>query len=94
MIGAQNNNKSTEYGAQNNTNATQYGARIDNSENVKGMQTDTRNSTRSEEYTLIKEGLNGNKTYSDLIKEHIDVWSLWEFYAFIFSEINSQLLLV
>ena len=84
---------STEYA--NNTQLTDVtGTRQDGTSNTKGQQIDELNRTYTEDYTLHRVGNIGVQTVSDMLSKHIKVWSIWEFYEYIFKEISKDLLLL
>ena len=70
------------------------GQQIDSSSNTKGSQTDDLDRTYTEDYTLHRVGNIGVQTVSDMLAKHIKVWSMWEFYEYIFKEISKDLLLL
>ena len=79
----------------NNTKLTDVtGTRQDGTINTKGQQIDDLNRTYTEDYTLHRYGNIGVQTVSDMLSKHIKVWSIWEFYEYIFKEISKDLLLL
>ena len=70
------------------------GQQIDSSSNTKGTQKDDLDRTYTEDYTLHRVGNIGVQTVSDMLAKHIKVWSMWEFYEYIFKEISKDLLLL
>ena len=70
------------------------GQQIDSSSNTKGSQKDDLDRTYTEDYTLHRVGNIGVQTVSDMLAKHIKVWSMWEFYEYIFKEISKDLLLL
>lgn len=94
IIGAQNNTGTNTIGSQSNSRSTQYGSHTDTKDFIKGSQTDTHTGSGTEEYTLTKKGNIGVKTATEIMAEHTEFWSMWEFYSYIFKEICSELLLI
>ena len=78
---------------QDSTSFTE-GQQLDSSSNTKGQQIDDLNRTMTEDYTLHKVGNIGVQTVTDMLQKHIKLWSVWEFYEFIFKEISKELLLL
>ena len=70
------------------------GQQIDSSSNTKGQQKDDLDRTYTEDYTLHRVGNIGVQTVSDMLQKHIKLWSIWEFYEYIFKEISKDLLLL
>lgn len=70
------------------------GQQQDSSSNTKGSQIDDLNRTITEDYELHRVGNIGVQTVSDMLQKHINVWSMWEFYEYIFKEISKELLLL
>ena len=73
---------------------TVSGQRQDSTSDTKGEQIDDLNRTMTEDYTLHKVGNIGVQTVTDMLQKHIKLWSVWEFYEFIFKEISKELLLL
>lgn len=94
VVGAQSNSTNSTIGSQSNTKTTQQGAQSNSRQFTKGAQTDTSTGSGTEEYTLTRKGNIGVKTATEVMNEHKDFWSIWEFYTFIFKEICAELLLV
>ena len=70
------------------------GQQLDSSSSTKGQQKDDLDRTYTEDYTLHRVGNIGVQTVSDMLGKHIKLWSLWEFYEYIFKEICKDLLLI
>lgn len=83
----QGNKDITTLAQQTNTDTFDKGEQITTEALQKGSQTDT------EDYTLTKSGNLGYTSNAEHIKEHIGVWTEFEFYAHIFSDICVELLL-
>ena len=84
----------TVNGQRQDSNSFTEGQQLDSSSNTKGQQIDDLNRTMTEDYTLHKVGNIGVQTVTDMLKKHIDLWSVWEFYEYIFKEICKDLLLI
>lgn len=78
---------------QDSTSSTE-GQQLDSSSSTKGQQIDDLNRTMTEDYTMRRVGNIGVQTVSDMLQKHIKVWSLWEFYEYIFKEISKDLLMI
>lgn len=83
-----------ETGARTDTSETNIGEQNNLINFGKGSQTDTHSGTGTEDYTLTRVGNIGVKTVTEVIREHSDYWSVYEFYTMIFKEICSELLLI
>lgn len=70
------------------------GQQLDSSSSTKGQQIDDLDRTYTEDYTLHRVGNIGVQTVTDMLKKHIGLWSVWEFYEYIFKEICKDLLLI
>ena len=70
------------------------GEQNDNTSYTKGEQIDTNIHNKTTESTTTKKGKVSGASAESLIQEHIDLWSLYEFYDYIFMDIASELLLV
>lgn len=70
------------------------GQQLDSSSSTKGQQKDDLDRTYTEDYTLHRVGNIGVQTVSDMLGKHIKLWSVWEFYEYIFKEICKDLLLI
>lgn len=70
------------------------GQQLDSSSLTKGSQIDDLNRTYSEDYTLHRVGNIGVQTVTDMLQKHVKMWSIWEFYEYIFKEICKDLLLI
>ena len=70
------------------------GQQIDSTSNTKGSQTDDLDRTYNEDYTLHRYGNIGVQTVTDMLQKHVKMWSMWEFYEYIFKEICKDLLLI
>ena len=92
-------------GSQTDTSENVKGSQTDTTENVKGSQTDTTENvygqhkddldrTYAEDYTLHRYGNIGVMTVTDMLDRHIKLWSMWDFYEYIFKEICKELLML
>lgn len=70
------------------------GQQLDSSSSTKGQQKDDLDRTYTEDYTLHRVGNIGVQTVTDMLNKHLKLWSLWEFYEYIFKEICKDLLLI
>lgn len=110
VLGAQSNTETSKIAGFNSTDfsnadtvTNSIGSRTDNnsigeqknvSSSVKGEQNDTDNTDGTEEYELTRVGNIGVKTATEIMREHKNFWSMWDFYKYIFSDICAELLLV
>lgn len=62
------------------------------SQRTEGAREDTTDDDGTKEYTLHKSGNMGVQTVDDMLDKHIKVWSMFDFYGFIFAEIARDLL--
>ena len=83
-----------ETGERTDTSESNIGEQNNHINYGKGSQTDTHSNNGSENYTLARVGNIGVKTVTQVIKEHGEYWSMYEFYTMIFKEICSELLLI
>lgn len=81
--GARSGNTSANYGKTHGTVSDTYGAHTD---------TDTDSGTETTEYN--RRGNIGVTTVSEMLRQHKDFWTNWEFYEYIFKSIAKDLLLV
>ena len=70
------------------------GSQTDTTGYNKGEQINTNDKSRTTEATLIRKGKVSGASAESLIKEHLELWDMYEFYDYIFSDICSELLLV
>lgn len=75
-------------------NSVTYGTHRDDSgsNRTEGAREDTTDDDGTKEYTLHKSGNMGVQTVDDMLDKHIKVWSMFDFYGFIFGEIARDLL--
>lgn len=85
-------NSNRENTKTSSTSAT--GTRNDIEAFTKGEQTNTTNHNMEDGHTMRRHGNIGVMTQSDVMKRHTDYWKLYNFYVFIFNEINDQFLMV
>ena len=81
--GARSGNTSANYGKTHSTVSDTYGAHTD---------TDTDSGTERTEYK--RHGNIGVTTVSEMLRQHKEFWTTWEFYEYIFKAIAKDLLLV
>lgn len=93
-LGAREDSIEFTEGSQTDTNQFTKGSQNDKTTNTKGSQIDDLNRTMTEDYELHRVGNIGVQTVSDMLQKHIKVWSVWEFYEYIFKEISKELLLL
>lgn len=90
-----NADKTTDtLGAQTNSDNFTKGSQSNSSSLTKGSQTNTDDITVDEDYTFTRKGKDGDKPASEYIKDHIDLWTMFEFYSYVFNDICAELLLV
>lgn len=91
-------NKVSPYDTEELYNAGQIvdnvGQKLDSASNSKGEQINSHNVSGTEDYTLTRKGNIGVKTATEIMKEHKEFWSVYDFYVFIFKEISKEMLLV
>lgn len=84
---------SNDLASKNSTkNAT--GTRNDVEEFTKGEMDNTYASNEGNQHTMTKKGNIGVRTQTEVMEKHSDYWKKYNFYMFIFSEIQQQFLLV
>lgn len=100
-IGSQNTsnvNKVTAFNSNNentkDTSSNATGTRNDIESFTKGEQTNITNHNMQDGHTLHKKGNIGVMTQTDVMEKHSDYWKKYNFYVFIFEEINDEFLLV
>ena len=81
--GARSGNTSANYGKTHGTVSDTYGAHTDS---------DTDSGTETTEYK--RRGNIGVTTVSEMLRQHKEFWTSWEFYEYIFNAIAKDLLLV
>lgn len=100
-VGSQTNKntgKSSAYDSNDFFNANEMtdviGQRSDSSTYHKGNQSDSSSNSGTEQYLLTRKGNIGVQTGTDMLDKHNRLWSTYEFYAMIFNDICSELLLI
>ena len=75
-------------------NSVTYGTHRDDSgsNRTEGAREDTTDDDITKEYTMHKFGNMGVQTVDDMLDKHLKVWSMFDFYGFIFGEIARDLL--
>lgn len=91
---ANNTQDETVAGTRQDSIGFTEGQQLDSSSSTKGQQIDDLDRTYTEDYTLHRVGNIGVQTVSDMLSKHIKLWSMWEFYEYIFKEISKDLLLL
>lgn len=90
-----NDNKTIEnLGDRSDTSQTTFSEYTDTSTTNFGKHDDRKSSNGTDKYTLTRIGNIGVKTQTEIMKEHKEFWSVYEFYTFIFKEICAELLLI
>lgn len=92
--GQQSNSKNLNKGEMTTTDTRTMGARTDTLMHTHGEQENTFEHGGTASYTLRRVGNIGVKTATEIMYEHREFWSLWEFYTYIFKEICAELLLI
>lgn len=92
-IGSQTNERTDINGGQNNTETKTYSDHTDIITFDKGSQSDIHSTDRTEESEFERKGNIGVKSAGQILQEHVDFWSMFEFYTFIFKDICKELLL-
>lgn len=74
--------------------STSYGSHTDTMSNVRtdGQRTDTDERNLIESSSLHRVGNIGVTTVDDMLQKHIDTWTAFDFYGFIFDEIAREFL--
>lgn len=91
---AEHTQDTQQIGARSDSIGFTEGQQLDSSSSTKGQQKDDLDRTYTEDYTLHRVGNIGVQTVTDMLNKHIKLWSLWEFYEYIFKEICKDLLLI
>ena len=91
---AEHTEDTTVNGSRSDSIGFTEGQQLDSSSSTKGQQKDDLDRTYTEDYTLHRVGNIGVQTVTDMLNKHIKLWSLWEFYEYIFKEICKDLLLI
>ena len=91
---ANNTKGTTVAGQRQDSTSLTEGQQLDSSTATKGSQIDDLNRSMTEDYELHRVGNIGVQTVSDMLQKHIKLWSVWEFYEYIFKEISKDLLLL
>lgn len=61
---------------------------------IKGAQTDTHTQTGQDAHSLRRYGNIGVQTTSDILKSHVDLWTVYNFYKIVFDDIANEFLRV
>lgn len=99
--GSQNGENQTRISASNtndiasrNTVKNSTGTRNDITEFTKGEMNTTFASNEGNQHTMNRKGNIGIRTQTEVMEKHGDYWKVYNFYMFIFEEIQKQFLLV
>ena len=76
------------------TETRNVGSRSDTLSHVHSAQNNSFERDDSTTYTLTRKGNIGVRTVTEILTQHKDMWSVWEFYTYIFKEICAELLLI
>lgn len=100
-IGAKTDARETQVAAFNsssysNTNKVtdSLGAQSNSESFSKGQEINSTDIDNTDDYTLTKKGKMGDRSASQLLKQHLNLWDDYKFYTYIFNEICAELLLV
>lgn len=105
VYGAQSNSNSVTHTQQTNSETHSVGSRSDSENivsgsqsnsttNVLGQGTDTHSNEYTDERLVTKQGNDGRFSPIDLLEQHTEYWSVYEFYTMIFRDICKELLLI
>ena len=92
--GQQVNNLSNVKGEMTVTDTKNIGGRSDTLTHLHGAQANTYEHGDTVSYMLTRKGNIGVRTVTEIIEQHKEFWSVWEFYSYIFKEICAELLLI
>lgn len=92
--GQQSDSETLTKGAGLEVDREEIGGKTDSSSRTHGAQINTHEHDGTVEYTLTRKGNIGTKTATEIMREHKEFWSAWEFYTYIFKEICADLLLI
>lgn len=93
-LGSRTDTADVTTGAHTDVISTSRGGKQNSYTNIKGQQVDSIEGSGTDDYTLHKVGNIGVKSISQMLQEHLDVWTPYEFYKLIFKEICAELLLI
>ena len=80
--------------ATKNSRKNAIGTRNDVTEFTKGEMDNTYARNEGMQHTLTRTGNIGNKTKTDILEKHSNYWKKYNFYMFVFSEIQEQFLIL
>lgn len=92
--GSQTDVENATRGEQTITESKQVGSRSDTLTHAHGAQENTFEHETANTYSLHRVGNIGVKTATEVMHEHVELWSTWEFYTYIFKELCAELLLI
>lgn len=78
----------------NSSQATANGTRNDIEQYTKGSEEHTARGTNSDTHTLKRYGNIGTMSSDDIMQKHDNFWKAYNFYMFVFEEINQQFLML
>lgn len=84
----------TNDNANKNSNKMISGSRNDVDVFTKGEMNSTFASNEGSQHTMSRVGNIGIRTQTEVLEKHSDYWKIYNFYSFIFTEIQEQFLLV
>ncbi len=93
-LGNRTDNSTTTTGSRSDSSTATTGEQTNNSTYERGGQVNNHEGTGTENYKLTRVGNIGVTTITEVIRQHTDFWSKWDFYNMIFKEICAELLLV
>lgn len=70
------------------------GQEVDTTQYQKGSESDNVSKSQSTLESITKSGRTNGKSSAEIVKEHLEVWDMYEFYNYIFSDIAAALLLI
>jgi hypothetical protein len=90
--GSQENSSTLNTGAQENNSTFNSGAQENSSTFNKGEATNKHDNALTEDIDFTRIGNIGVQTGADMLKKHVDFWSSYEFYTYIFKQISKDCL--
>lgn len=93
-IGGKTDTVTFDKGAETSNTTFGKGEQINSSTSTIGSHTDGLDNTSTEDYVLTRKGNIGVQTVTDMLDKHRKLWTMWDFYYFIFMEISKELLII
>lgn len=90
----QTNSETHSVGSRADSDSLTYGQQSNSSTSVLGSGTDTHSDEYADERLVTKQGNDGRFSPIDLLEQHSEYWSVYEFYTMVFRDICRELLLV